>query len=85
MSCRLDEFLKIVKGDFVCAVDGKKIAGQSIDAGSYGNYCVVSAEVENGKLLIGLKQFEAVSPQYTSEEKWVKEHKIQFGAEPSFF
>ncbi len=54
-SCRLDDFLKIVKGDFVFAVNGKKIAGQSIDAGIYGNYGVVSAEVENEQLLIGLK------------------------------
>lgn len=46
MSCGLDDFLKIVKGDFVCAIDGKEIVKQNMDAGIYGSYCVVSAEVE---------------------------------------
>lgn len=33
MSCRLDDFLKIVKGDFVCAVDGKKLPGRVLMPG----------------------------------------------------
>ncbi len=85
MCCRFDDFLKIVKGDFICDVDGKIIVKKNIDAEIYGNYCVVSVEVENGTLLIELKPFEIVSPKYDSEEKWIKEHKEQFGAEPSFF
>ena len=85
MSCRVDDFLKFVKGDFICKVDGKRIVRKNIDAEIFGNYCVVSAEVEEGKLLIELKPFETVRSKYDPKEEWVKEYKTQFCTEPSFF
>ncbi len=56
-----------------------------MDTESYRNYGVVSVGIENGILLIELKPFESVTPECNPDDDWVKEHKAQFGAEPSFF
>ncbi len=84
MIYRFEDFLKIVKGDFICEVKGKKIAKGDIDTESYRNYVVAAIEAESGVLLIELKPFESVTPKYNPDEDWVKDHKAQFGTEPSF-
>lgn len=85
MTCRFEDFLKITKGDFICKVNGKRIARSDVDTEIYRNYSVVSVGIENGVLLIELKPFESVMPKCNPDEAWVKEHKAQFGGEPSFF
>lgn len=85
MFYRLEDFLKITKGDFICKVNGKRIAKGDIDTEIYRNYGVVSVGIENGILLIELKPFESVTPECNPDDDWVKEYKAQFGAEPSFF
>ena len=85
MFYRLEDFLKIPKGDFICEVNGKRIAMSDMDTESYRNYEVVSVGIENGVLLIELKPFESVTPECNPDDDWVKDHKAQFGAEPSFF
>lgn len=85
MSCSFNDFLKILKGDFVCTVSGKRIVKENIDAEIYGNYCVASVKAEDGKLLIELKPFETVRTKYDPKEEWVKRHEEQFGDEPGFF
>ncbi len=85
MFYRLEDFLKITKGDFICEVNGKRIAMSDMDTETYRNYEVVSVGIENGVLLIELKPFESVTPECNPGDDWVKEHKAQFGTEPSFF
>ena len=85
MTCRFEDFLKITKGDFICEVNGQRIAKNDMDTETYRNYGVVSIGIENSALLIELKPFESVTPECNPDVDWVKEHKAQFGAEPSFF
>ncbi len=77
--------MKIAKGNFICEVNGEKIAKSDMDTETYRNYSVVSVGIENGALLIELKPFESVIPECSPDEDWVKEHKAQFGTEQSFF
>ena len=84
MIYRFEDFLKIVKGDFVCEVDGKRIAKGDIDTEPYRNYVVATIKAESGVLLIELKPFESATPKCNPDEDWVKDHKVQFGTEPSF-
>ncbi len=81
---RFEDFLKIVKGDFICKVDGKRIDKGNIDTEPYRNYVVAAIEAESCVLLIELKPFEFVTPKCDPNEDWVKDHKAQFGTEPSF-
>lgn len=85
MFYRLEDFLKITKGDVICEVNGKRIAKSDMDTETYRNYDVVSIGIENGALLIELKPFESVAPECNPDDNWVKEYKTQFGTEPSFF
>lgn len=85
MFYRLEDFLKITKGDFICEVNGKRIAKGDMDTETYRNYEVVSVGIGNGVLLIELKPFESVTPECNPDDDWVKEYKSQFGTEPSFF
>lgn len=85
MFYRLEDFLKITKGDFICEVNEKRIAKGDMDTETYRNYEVVSVGIENGVLLIELKPFESVTPECNPGDDWVKEHKAQFETEPSFF
>lgn len=85
MFYKLEDFLKITKGDFIFEVNGKRIAMSDMDTETHRNYEVVSVGIENGVLLIELKPFESVTPECNPDDDWVKEHKAQFGAEPSFF
>lgn len=85
MFYRLEDFLKITKGDFTCEVNGKRIAKGDMDTETYRNYGVISAGIENDVLLIKLKPFESVTPECNPDDDWVKEYKAQFGTEPSFF
>lgn len=85
MIYRFEDFLKITKGDFICEVNGKRIAKSDMDTEIYRNYEIVSVGIENGALLIELKTFEPTTPECNPDEAWVKEHKAQFGDEPSFF
>lgn len=85
MFYRFEDFLKVVKGDFVCVVNEKRIAKNDMDAEAYRNYGVVSIGIENSALLIELKPFESVTPECNPDDDWVKEYKAQFGTEPSFF
>ena len=85
MFYRFEDFLKITKCDFICKVNGKRIAKGDIDTETYRNYGVVSVGIENGILLIELKPFESVTPEFNPDDDWVKEYKAQFGTEPSFF
>lgn len=85
MFYRLEDFLKITKGDVICEVNEKRIAKGDMDTETYRNYEVVSIGIENGALLIELKPFESETPKCNPDDDWVKEYKAQFGAEPSFF
>ena len=85
MIYRFKDFLKIIKGNFVCATEGQLIAGKDIDINIYGDYGVVSVEINDGIILSKLKPFESQMPEYDANEAWVKEHKRQFGTEPDFF
>lgn len=85
MTYRFEDFLKITKGDFICEVNEKRIAKSDMNTETYRNYEVVSVGIENGALLIELKPFKSVTPECNPDEAWVKEHKAQFGTEPSFF
>ena len=85
MIFRFDDLLKIVKGSFICEVNGKRIAKKEIYADAYRNYEVVSIEIEGTELLIELKPPEISTPEFNSNDDWVKEHKKQFESEPSFF
>ena len=85
MTCRFEDFLKITKGNFICEVNGKRIAKGDMDTETYRNYEVVSIGIENGALLIELKPFESESPKCNPDDNWVKEYKTQVGTEPSFF
>ena len=82
---RFEDFLKIVKGDFICEVTGKRIDKSNMDTETYRNYGVVSIGVEDDALLVKLKPFESVTPECSLNADWVKVHKAQLGAEPSFF
>ena len=85
MIYRFEDFLKIIKGDFVCNVGGHKISSNAVDFDTYKNYGISSVSVENGILVIELKAFQAFTTEINSNANWVKEHKQNFGAEPSFF
>lgn len=85
MFYRLEDFLKVAKGDVICEVNEKRIAKGDMDTEIYRNYEIVSVGIENDALLIELKPFEPTTPECNPDETWVKEHKAQFGIEPSFF
>lgn len=85
MICRFEDLLKIIKGNFVCELDGKRIPNDEINAGAYQNYEIASIRIENYSILIELKPFESVTPGFNPNDNWVKEYKKQFESEPSFF
>lgn len=85
MICRFEDLLKIIKGNFVCELDGKSVTNDEIDADAYQNYEIASIGIENDSILIELKPFESVTPEFNPNDNWVKEHKKQFESEPSFF
>ena len=85
MTCRLEDLLKIIKGDFACKLNGQRIDKSNMNTESYCDHKVVSIEIENGTFLIELKPFESVTPKCNTEEVWVKNHRSQFRTEPSFF
>lgn len=85
MICRFEDLLKIIKGNFVCELDGKRVTNDEIDADAYQNYEIASIGIENDSILIELKPFESVTPEFNPNDNWVKEHKNQFESEPSFF
>lgn len=62
-----------------------KFIKSNMNTETYRNYKVDSIGVEDGALLVKLKPFESVTPECSLNADWVKEHKAQFGAEPSFF
>ena len=78
MNCKFDDFLKIIKVDFICMVDGKRIIKKDMDAKIYVKYCIISAKVEDSKLLIGLKPFKTIRPKYGPKEKLVKRIEYSF-------
>jgi hypothetical protein len=85
MGIRFEDFVKIVRGDFVCDVDGEKISGKDISLDIYKNHTVSFVSTEDRTFVIGLKPFEMPITKYDPEADWVKEYKKQFGTELSFF
>jgi len=61
--CRIEDFLKIAKGNFICEVNGKRIAKSDMDTETYRNYDVLYVEMESSALLIELKPFESLTPE----------------------
>lgn len=85
MIYRLEDVLKIIKGEFVCDVDGQKINDKDVDLNAYKNHIVSSMCIDGGIFVIELTPYEAKNTELDPNEDWVKEHKKQFGEEPSFF
>ena len=84
MAIRFEDFLKIVKGDFICDVDGEKTNGKDIGLDIYKNHTVSFVSVEDRTFVIGLKPYEIPITEYDPEADGVKEYKKQFGTEQSF-
>lgn len=87
MFCRFEDIVKIVKGNFFCNIEGCKInVKNSADLDTYKNYIVISISTENGYIVIDLKPWETPVTEDCSNDDWYKkEHKEQFGTDPSFF
>lgn len=82
MNFRLEDLLKIIKGDFVCVLDNSPINHERI--GEYKNHAVKSVRAQEGFIVVELQPWNLPMTYDCSGEEWYKEYIKQFGTEPSF-
>lgn len=79
----MTKILEKIESKVICVIDDNQyqyVNGKEAYQQLSNNYFITSIKAFNNQIIINLKQLEN-----NKEQDWQKDHKKQFGEEPSFF